>query len=63
VEELYTAIARIRAEFGLTVVVVEQSINPTILKADRLHVLRMGRIVLSGGSDVLNDTERLWSLL
>jgi branched-chain amino acid transport system ATP-binding protein len=63
VEELYTAIARIRAEFGLTVVAVEQSINPTILKADRLHVLRMGRIVLSGGQDVLNDTQRLWSLL
>lgn len=63
VEDLYAAIARSRAEFGLTVVVVEQSINPTILLADRLHVLRMGRIVFSGGSDVLYDTERLWSLL
>jgi branched-chain amino acid transport system ATP-binding protein len=63
VENLYAAIARIRQEFGLTVVVVEQSINPTILQADRLHVLRMGRIVFSGGSEILGDTRRLWSLL
>lgn len=63
VEEVYAALARIRAEFGVTVVAVEQSINPTILRADRLHILRMGRIVLSGGSDVLSDPQRLWSLL
>lgn len=63
VEDLYAAIARIRQELGLTVVVVEQSINPTMLKADRLHVLRMGRIVFSGGSEVLYDTQRLWTLL
>jgi branched-chain amino acid transport system ATP-binding protein len=63
VEELYGAITRIRDEFGLSVIVVEQSINPTILQADKLHILRMGRVVLSGESDILADAQRLWSLL
>lgn len=63
VENLYEAIDQSRREFGLTVVAVEQSINPTLLKADQLHILRMGQIVFSGGSDVLYDAERLWGLL
>jgi branched-chain amino acid transport system ATP-binding protein len=63
VEELYGAITRIRDEFGLTVIAVEQSINPTILQADKLHILRMGRVVLSGESDILSDPQRLWTLL
>lgn len=63
VSDLYDAIYRIRADLGLTVVAVEQNINPTILQADRLHVLRMGRIVISDTSEVLHDPQRLWSLL
>jgi len=55
--------AGIQRELGLTVIAVEQSINPTLLKADRLHILRMGRVVFSGGSDVLHDRQRLWALL
>lgn len=63
VQELYAAITRVRDEFGLTIIVVEQSINPTILQADKLHILRMGRVVLSGESDILSDAQRLWTLL
>lgn len=63
VENLYEAIDQSRREFGLTVVAVEQSINPTLLKADQLHILQMGQIVFSGGSEILHDAERLWSLL
>ena len=63
VETLYSVIARIRNELGITIVVVEQSINPTLLKADKLHILRMGRVVFSGNSEVLFDKEKLWNLL
>ena len=63
VESLYNVIARVRQELGTTIVVVEQSLDPSLLKADRLHILRMGKVAFSGDSDVLFDKQRLWSLL
>lgn len=63
VQHLYEIISRIRQELGSSVLVVEQTLNPSILNPDRLHILRMGRIVFSGGSEVFQDPERLWSLL
>jgi len=63
VESLYNVIARVRQELGITVVVVEQSLDPGLLKADKLHILRMGKVVFSGNSDVLFDKQKLWNLL
>jgi branched-chain amino acid transport system ATP-binding protein len=63
VESLYTVIARVRQEMGTTIVVVEQSLDPGLLKAARLHILRMGKVVFSGDSEVLFDKQRLWNLL
>ena len=63
VETLYATIAEIRRRFSLTVLVVEQTINPRLLSANRVYILRMGQIVFSGGSEALQDVERLWSLL
>jgi branched-chain amino acid transport system ATP-binding protein len=63
VERLYDAIAEVRARLQLAVIAVEQSLNPSLLRADRVAILRMGRIVFEGGSDVLHDSERLWTLL
>lgn len=63
VESLYNVIARVRQELGMTIVVVEQSLDPGLLKADKLHILRMGKVVFSGDSAVLFDKQKLWNLL
>jgi branched-chain amino acid transport system ATP-binding protein len=62
VERLYEGIAAIRRELGLSVLVVEQSINPSLLAPDEVYILRMGQVVFSGGADTLDDIERLWAL-
>jgi branched-chain amino acid transport system ATP-binding protein len=63
VERLYRSIAGIRSRLGLAVLVVEQTINPSMLAADRVSILRMGEVVFRGGADALTDSERLWSML
>ncbi|HLG74704.1 MAG TPA: ABC transporter ATP-binding protein [Chloroflexota bacterium] len=63
VESLYNVIARVRRELGMTIVVVEQSLDPGLLQADKLHILRMGKVVFSGDSAVLFDKQKLWNLL
>jgi branched-chain amino acid transport system ATP-binding protein len=63
VERLYESIADIRARLGLAVLVVEQTINPSMLAADHVSILRMGEVVFRGGPETLADSERLWSML
>jgi branched-chain amino acid transport system ATP-binding protein len=63
VERLYRSIAGIRSRLGLAVLVVEQTINPSMLAADHVSILRMGEVVFRGGPEALADSERLWSML
>jgi branched-chain amino acid transport system ATP-binding protein len=63
VERLYQSLADIRKRLGISVLVVEQTINPSLLAADHVVILRMGEVVFRGGPDVLADSERLWSML
>ncbi|HEY5350262.1 MAG TPA: ATP-binding cassette domain-containing protein [Candidatus Lustribacter sp.] len=63
VERLYRSIADIRNRLGLAVLVVEQTINPSVLAADRVSILRMGEVVFRGAADALADSEHLWSML
>jgi branched-chain amino acid transport system ATP-binding protein len=63
VERLYQSIADIRGRLGLAVLVVEQTINPSMLAADHVAILRMGEVVVRGGPEMLADSERLWSML
>lgn len=63
IERLYESIAGIRSRLGLAVLVVEQTINPSMLAADQVAILRMGEIVFRGGPDSLEDSERLWSMM
>jgi branched-chain amino acid transport system ATP-binding protein len=63
VERLYQSIADIRKRLGLAVLVVEQTINPSMLAADHVAILRMGEVVVRGGPEMLADSERLWSML
>ena len=62
VENFYATLAEIRRSLGLTVLVVEQTINPRLLNATRVYILRMGEITFSGGAEALQDVERLWAL-
>jgi branched-chain amino acid transport system ATP-binding protein len=62
VEDLYESIATLRAEMNLGVIVVEQSVNPTLLRADAVHVIRTGRQVFSGTGEEFAQQD-LWELL
>jgi branched-chain amino acid transport system ATP-binding protein len=62
VEDLYGRLGQLRGELNLGVVVVEQSVSPTLLRADRVHVIRTGREVFAGTSAEF-ETEDLWELL
>jgi ABC-type branched-subunit amino acid transport system ATPase component len=42
---------------------VEQTINPLMLAADQVYILRMGEIIFRGGSDALEHGEQLWKML
>jgi len=63
VERLYDSIASIRSRLGIAVLIVEQTINPSTLAADRVAILRMGEVVFRGDAGALADSERLWSML
>ena len=52
VERLLTAV-RAAADDGVAVILVEQHVRQALAIADRVHVLRRGRVVLSGVADEL----------
>jgi branched-chain amino acid transport system ATP-binding protein len=52
VERLLAAV-RVAADSGVAVVLVEQHVRQALDVADRVHVLRRGRVVLSGDADEL----------
>jgi branched-chain amino acid transport system ATP-binding protein len=52
VERLLTAV-RAAADAGVAVILVEQHVRQALAVADRVHVLRRGRVVLSGSADDL----------
>jgi branched-chain amino acid transport system ATP-binding protein len=59
VERLLAAV-RAAADSGVAVVLVEQHVRQALAIADRVHVLRRGRIVLSGDADDLRgDAESI----
>jgi branched-chain amino acid transport system ATP-binding protein len=59
VERLLAAV-RAAADSGVAVVLVEQHVRQALAIADRVHVLRRGRIVLSGDAeDLRHDADRI----
>lgn len=57
VEQVLEEIARLRAELGIAVLMVEQQAELALSIADRGYVLANGRIVLEGSAEtLLNDT-------
>jgi branched-chain amino acid transport system ATP-binding protein len=56
VDEVYDLLDSLRLSEGLTVVINEQNSRRVLKFADEVHVLREGRIQLSGKSEQLEET-------
>jgi branched-chain amino acid transport system ATP-binding protein len=57
VTEIFSTLARMNAEDGVTVVVVEQNANLALAASARAYVLEVGRVAVSGPSDELRKAE------
>jgi branched-chain amino acid transport system ATP-binding protein len=63
VREIFAHVARLRREFGLTILLVEQNARGALAVADRGYVLETGRMVLQGPSEELlsnKDVQRAY---
>lgn len=63
VREIFTHIARLRKDPGLTILLVEQNARAALAIADRGYVLETGRVVLQGSSEELlanRDVQRAY---
>jgi branched-chain amino acid transport system ATP-binding protein len=57
VKEIFEALARMKGEDGMAVLVVEQNANLALAHAGRAYVLEVGRVVVEGTSDELRKNE------
>jgi branched-chain amino acid transport system ATP-binding protein len=63
IREILDHVARLRAERGMTILLVEQNARAALSIADRGYVLETGRVVLQGSSDELlanRDVQRAY---
>jgi branched-chain amino acid transport system ATP-binding protein len=56
---VFELIARLRAEEGVTVLLVEQNVHRALDLCDRAYVMRTGRIEVEGTPDELRRTTRI----
>lgn len=59
IDDVYENLRKLNREAGMTLLIVEQSTARILDFADRVYVLRNGRIVLSGHSGALMDEKAL----
>lgn len=59
VRELFAIVQRLRAEEGMTVLLVEQNARAALRLADRAYVLEVGRVALEGSATDLAADERV----
>jgi branched-chain amino acid transport system ATP-binding protein len=57
VKEIFEALAKMKGEDGMSVLVVEQNANLALAHASRAYVLEVGRVVVEGTSDELRANE------
>lgn len=62
VDELFDALARLRRDLGLGMIVVEQTVRSSLLTAERISVIRGGRVAFAGDAEELARQD-LWDLL
>ena len=56
-QEIFGIIARLNAEQGVTMLVVEQNAHIALATAHKGYVLEMGRIVMAGSAETLRNSE------
>lgn len=61
VAEIFSALALLRDEHGLTILLVEQNARAAFKVADEVFVMDRGRVVMSGAPDTLVDDPRVQS--
>jgi branched-chain amino acid transport system ATP-binding protein len=57
VKVIFEALTRMKAEDGMSILVVEQNANLALAHAARAYVLEVGRVVVAGSSDELRKNE------
>jgi branched-chain amino acid transport system ATP-binding protein len=57
VREIFGALQRMKGEDGLAILVVEQNARIALRAAERAYVLEVGRVVVEGASDELQQNE------
>jgi branched-chain amino acid transport system ATP-binding protein len=57
VKEIFEALARMKGEDGLSILVVEQNANLALAHAERAYVLEVGNVVVGGTADELRANE------
>lgn len=57
VDEIYDRLGTLRADTGLSMMLVEQSSALTVGFFDCIHVMRLGEVVAESGSEGLSDEE------
>jgi branched-chain amino acid transport system ATP-binding protein len=57
VGEIFAVLERMKADEGMSVLVVEQNANLALVHATRAYVLEVGNVVLEGTSDELRANE------
>jgi branched-chain amino acid transport system ATP-binding protein len=57
VREIFGALERMKGEDGLAILVVEQNARIALRAAERAYVLEVGRVVVEGASDELQQNE------
>jgi branched-chain amino acid transport system ATP-binding protein len=57
VQVIFEALTRMKGEYGMSVLVVEQNANLALAHAARAYVLEVGRVVVAGSSDELRKNE------
>ena len=53
VDQIYATVARLRAEFGMTILLVEQNAMQAMEIADTVYIMENGRIVLDGPAETM----------
>jgi branched-chain amino acid transport system ATP-binding protein len=57
VRDIFDALAKLKEEEGMSVLVVEQNANLALAHASRAYVLEVGNVVVEGASDELRQNE------
>lgn len=62
VANVFKQVIDMRDRLGLSVIVVDQNVRQLLGFADRVSILKAGRMVYAGAPSEIADDERLWSL-